>query len=141
MAEITSWESLSISGRYIIQQICDTIDDSDFFCADITTMNPNVMYELGYAIGRDKRVWLIREDSYADPKGEFDQLRLLSQRLLMPWPSFICRRRLLLTSVLAFLWEVFDGGVEFSDNIPCAFAGTSGNVKTEGTLLRSKECA
>jgi hypothetical protein len=78
MAEITSWESLNISGRYIIQQICDTIDDSDFFCADVTTINPNVMFELGYAIGRDKRVWLIRDDSYADPKGEFEQLRLLT---------------------------------------------------------------
>lgn len=78
VVEMISWETLSISGRYIIQQICDTIDDSDFFCADITTINPNVMFEIGFAIGRDKRVWLIRDDSYADPKGEFEQLRLLT---------------------------------------------------------------
>jgi hypothetical protein len=52
--------------------------DSDFFCADITGINPNVMFELGYAIATDKRIWLIRDESYSDIKKEFDQLRLLT---------------------------------------------------------------
>ena len=73
-----SWETSSIGGKYIIGEICDAIDDADFFCADITTINANVMYELGFAIGRDKRIWLIRDDSYVDSKSEFDQLRLLT---------------------------------------------------------------
>src|SRR3954470_4705020 len=75
---IVSWEDLEIGGKFIIQEICDKIDDSDFFCADITTINPNVMFELGFAIARDKRIWLIRDDSYVDSKAEFDQLRLLT---------------------------------------------------------------
>ena len=76
--ELVSWEKLNIGGKYIINEICDTIDESDFFCADITTINPNVMYEIGFAIARDKRVWLIRDDSYVDSKSEFNQLQLLT---------------------------------------------------------------
>ena len=78
MATLVSWETLGIGGKYIIREVCDTIDDCDFFCADITTINPNVMFELGFAIARDKRIWLIRDDSYVDSKAEFDQLRLLT---------------------------------------------------------------
>jgi hypothetical protein len=77
-ATLFSWETLGIGGKYIIQEVCDAIDDCDFFCADITTINPNVMFELGFAIARDKRIWLIRDDSYVDSKAEFDQLRLLT---------------------------------------------------------------
>jgi hypothetical protein len=75
---LTSWESLEVGGRYIVRTVCDAIDDADFFCADITTINPNVMFELGFAIGRDKRIWLVRDDSYVDAKAEFEQLRLLT---------------------------------------------------------------
>jgi hypothetical protein len=77
-AIVVSWESLAIGGKYIIQEICDKIDDCDFFCADITTINPNVMFELGFAIARDKRIWLVRDDSYVDSRAEFEQLRLLT---------------------------------------------------------------
>jgi hypothetical protein len=77
-ATLFTWETLGIGGKYIIREICDAIDDCDFFCADITTINPNVMFELGFAIARDKRIWLIRDDSYVDSKAEFDQLRLLT---------------------------------------------------------------
>jgi hypothetical protein len=76
--ELVSWEKLNINGRYIVGDICDMIDDCDFFCADITTINPNVMYEIGFAIARDKRVWLIRDDSYVDSRSEFNQLQLLT---------------------------------------------------------------
>jgi hypothetical protein len=75
---LVSWETLGIGGKYIIKEVCDKIDDSDFFCADITTINPNVMFELGFAIARDKRIWLVRDDSYVDSKSEFEQLRLLT---------------------------------------------------------------
>lgn len=59
-------------------EICNAIDNSDFFCADVTTVNANVMFELGFAIARSKRVWLVRDESYADPKKEFEQLRILT---------------------------------------------------------------
>lgn len=78
VARITTWEELSNNGKYIVQEICNAIDDADFFCADITTLNANVLFELGFAIARDKRIWLIRDETYADSKKEFEQLRLLT---------------------------------------------------------------
>jgi hypothetical protein len=66
--ELMSWEALRIGGQYIINEICRAIDDADYFCADVTNINPNVMFELGYAIATDKRVWLVRDDSYMDTK-------------------------------------------------------------------------
>lgn len=77
-AKIQIWENLQVGGKYIIGEICSAIDDAHFFCADITTINANVMFELGFAIARDKRIWLIRDDSYTDWKKEFEQLRVLT---------------------------------------------------------------
>src|SRR6266403_2244890 len=78
IAAIRSWEDLRVNGKFIISEICDAIDECDFFCADVTGINPNVMFELGYAIATGKRIWLIRDDSYAETKKEFEQLRLLT---------------------------------------------------------------
>lgn len=77
-AFIQVWEELETNGRYIVSEICDAINQSDFFCADVTVINPNVLFELGYAIAAKKRIWLIRDDSYSDVKKEFDQLRQLT---------------------------------------------------------------
>ena len=77
-AVIAGWEDISINGRYIIGEIKKTIDGCDFFCADVTGINPNVMFEIGYAIARNKRVWLVRDGSLRDVKKDFDQLKLLT---------------------------------------------------------------
>ncbi len=77
-ARIQTWDQLRVGGTCIIGEICSAIDGASFFCADITNINPNVMFELGYAIARNKRIWLIRDDSYADSRREFDQLRVLT---------------------------------------------------------------
>jgi hypothetical protein len=86
-ALIRSWETLSVSGHYIIDEICSAIDEADFFCADVTGINPNVMFELGYAIATDKRIWLIRDDSYIDTRKEFDQLRVLTTVGFSPYKN------------------------------------------------------
>jgi hypothetical protein len=77
-ASLHSWEELQINGKYVISEICDAIDHCGFFCADVTAVNPNVMFEIGYAIATNKRVWLIRDETYYDAKKEFEQLRLLT---------------------------------------------------------------
>lgn len=75
---ITPWVDLDVGGKYIMPEICNAIDASDLFCGDVTTVNANVMFELGFAIARNKRVWLVRDESYTDPKKEFEQLRILT---------------------------------------------------------------
>lgn len=63
-ALLIGWEELAVSGRFIISEITKAIDDCDFLCADITGINPNVLFEVGYAIARNKRLWLVRATTY-----------------------------------------------------------------------------
>lgn len=75
---LRSWTKLKVSGRVIIKSVLDEINESDIFCADLTGMNPNVLFELGYAIGKGKNIWLIFDSSIIDSKRKFDELQFLS---------------------------------------------------------------
>lgn len=75
---IKTWEQCRTGGKVIVDELCSQIDLASLFCADLTGMNANVMFELGYAIGKDKRVWLILDTSRIDSKKQFDQLRVLT---------------------------------------------------------------
>ena len=75
---IKTWEECSPSGTFLINTICKAIDESDLFFADLTGINANVMFELGYAIARKKRIWLIFDDTYPKGKNLFNQLRVLT---------------------------------------------------------------
>lgn len=59
--ELTLWEENEISGRPLTDPIFETIAAADMLFADITTMNFNVTFEVGYAVGLGKRVHLIRD--------------------------------------------------------------------------------
>ena len=76
--KIKTWEECSIGGNFIINTICQAIDEAELFFADLTGLNPNVMFELGYAIAHNKRIWLIFDDTYTDAKKRFNQLRILT---------------------------------------------------------------
>ena len=52
------WPDLQISGRPLISQITEHIRRSSVFACDVTYLNDNVAFELGFAIGIFKRVWL-----------------------------------------------------------------------------------
>ncbi|HEY9277217.1 MAG TPA: hypothetical protein VIO87_03340 [Methylotenera sp.] len=65
---IETWEELDIPGKFIATEILSKINSLDFFIADISKLNFNVTYEIGYAIGKGKRVILfknraVRQDS------------------------------------------------------------------------------
>ncbi len=75
---LKAWEHCRIGGKIIVDELCGQIDSAALFCADLTGMNANVMFELGYAIGKNKRVWLILDTSRVDSKKQFDQLRVLT---------------------------------------------------------------
>lgn len=53
-------------------------DFSQLFCADLTHFNPNVLFELGYAIARKKRIWLILDSSLEESRKIFEQMRILT---------------------------------------------------------------
>ncbi len=75
-----SWEELDIPGKFIASEVLTSIDSSAFLVADISRYNFNVAYEIGYGIGRGKRVLLVRHGSVAQDEllahdlGLFDTL-------------------------------------------------------------------
>jgi hypothetical protein len=60
---VEGWEENDKAGRFITQPILQRLDTVDFLVADITRLNFNVVFEVGYAIGRQKRVILVRNRS------------------------------------------------------------------------------
>ncbi|MEW8023093.1 MAG: hypothetical protein AB2803_05280 [Candidatus Thiodiazotropha sp.] len=61
---ISSWKSLDIIGHFISTEVLSKIEDCDALVADISVLNFNVVYEIGYAIGKGKRVLLVRNISF-----------------------------------------------------------------------------
>ncbi|HAF94810.1 MAG: hypothetical protein A2X34_02510 [Elusimicrobia bacterium GWC2_51_8] len=76
--DIITWQDLTVSGNIIIKSICEAIDDSEIFLCDLTHLNPNVLFELGYAIARKRIIWLMLDPTVADAKKEFQSLEILS---------------------------------------------------------------
>ena len=78
--EILLWEENDISGRPLTDPIFEGIAESDILIADITAMNFNVTFEMGYAIGLGKRIYLtrdgniLRDHALTDKIGIFDTL-------------------------------------------------------------------
>lgn len=75
---IRTWEDCPIGENFIVNTICREIDEADLFFADLTKLNANVMFELGYAITRKKRVWLIFDDTNEEGKHMFNQMKILT---------------------------------------------------------------
>ncbi len=74
------WTDNDIVGKSLVEPIYDGINKSAFLVADITYLNLNVAYEVGYAIGRSKRAVLTRNKTLtgdidlANEIGIFDTL-------------------------------------------------------------------
>ena len=78
VVDIVGWKSVSVGGRLIISVICDEIRKRDLFVADVTGLNPNVLFELGYAIALRKGVWLLFDSNIDRAKQDFDRFQLLT---------------------------------------------------------------
>jgi nucleoside 2-deoxyribosyltransferase len=78
IVDVFGWKKLKIGGRLVIGTICDEIKRCGVFIADITGLNPNVLFELGYAIAQKKRVWLLLNSHIARAKTDFERFELLT---------------------------------------------------------------
>ena len=58
------WAENDIAGRPLTGPILEKIGTSSFVVSDITQLNFNVTYEIGFTIGSGKRVFLVRNKSY-----------------------------------------------------------------------------
>lgn len=58
VVNIKGWKVSEINGQYIIDTLIHDINNAELFACDLTALNPNVLFELGYAIAREKRRWI-----------------------------------------------------------------------------------
>jgi nucleoside 2-deoxyribosyltransferase len=54
-----SWRQIDIPGRFIVRRILEKIQAAPFVVADLTRLNFYVTFEVGYAMGQEKRVVLV----------------------------------------------------------------------------------
>jgi hypothetical protein len=85
LVEATSWESLKVGGRVVMTAIFQAIDDSQLAAFDVSTLNENVLFEVGYAIGRAKGIWLLLDTTDGEAKWRWKQFRLLSSVGYVGW--------------------------------------------------------
>ncbi|WP_457963754.1 nucleotide-binding protein [Arthrobacter sp. D1-29] len=74
----TTWQDLTVDGRIVIDQVLDAIDNCDMAVFDITSLNSNVLFELGYAVGRGKIIWLTLDSTDSRAKKNWKDLAILS---------------------------------------------------------------
>jgi hypothetical protein len=84
---LKSWKSMSVAGKFVISEILKEIEISDFLCADLTGLNENVLFEIGFAIGKGKPIWLIQDTSIADSYNRFKELNFLATIGYAPYTS------------------------------------------------------
>jgi hypothetical protein len=73
----TSWKHLGVAGQIIFCEVCKALRFTELVVADVTTLNFNLMFEIGYALGLGLPVIPIRDTSYITDKKVFDELGLL----------------------------------------------------------------
>ena len=61
--KIADWTDLPIEGKVIFCTICEAIRNARCVAADITDLNFNVLFELGFAIGAGRAIWPLVESS------------------------------------------------------------------------------
>jgi hypothetical protein len=57
---VRSWRETDIAGRFIAEQVLSNISEKTVLVADVTQLNFNVAYEIGFALAKGKRVVLTR---------------------------------------------------------------------------------
>jgi hypothetical protein len=78
VVDIVDWKTLAVSGRLMISAICGEIKRCEIFIAEVTELNPNVLFELGYAIAQKKRIWLLFNPRIDRARLEWDRFQLLT---------------------------------------------------------------
>jgi hypothetical protein len=73
-SSIGSWKALDTAGAFIDEEVTESIEQCKYFVADLTKLNFNVVYEVGYAIANKKPVLLTLNSSL---RNEIDNIAQL----------------------------------------------------------------
>lgn len=73
----TTWQDLKIEGRLLIDPILEEIDHADACVAEISSANPNVLFEAGYALARNKPLYLALDETDNEANKAWEGLALV----------------------------------------------------------------
>lgn len=65
-----TWSQMDILGNNINKEIWEALDNCANFVGDISVLNNNVIYEIGYAIGKGRNVLLTSNKAINEPTKE-----------------------------------------------------------------------
>ena len=72
-----TWEELRIGGSILNRAILKEIDECEIFSCDLTYLNHNVLFELGYAIGKRKKLLILLNPTITDAKEKYTASAIL----------------------------------------------------------------
>ena len=73
-ASFRPWRDMKTTGKHLISTILQNIARSDVFACDLTYPNANVSFELGYAIGKFKRLWVSLDSGIVEAEHRYKRL-------------------------------------------------------------------
>ena len=72
-----TWKEFDTRGQLIFCKVCKSMRSSEVVIADVTTLNFNLLFELGFALGLELPVIPVRDTTILSSHDEFRQLGLL----------------------------------------------------------------
>jgi hypothetical protein len=76
---INTWRAIKRNSSRIILNILKQIEESQYLLADLSGLNPNVLFETGYAFGKRKRLLLfIQGNSESDRNRDLEKIEMLT---------------------------------------------------------------
>jgi len=75
--QANTWEELRIGGSILNRTILKAIDECEIFSCDLTYLNHNVLFELGYAIGKRKKLMILLNPTVTDAKEKYNASAIL----------------------------------------------------------------
>jgi hypothetical protein len=75
--EVVLWEDLKKSGNVIGSKIFDAIKKCEVFACDLTYLNHNVFFELGYAVACNKKLKIFLNPNIKNAQKNYSDLKIL----------------------------------------------------------------
>jgi hypothetical protein len=75
--KVKKWEDLRVSGSVIATKVFDQIRQCSKFACDLTYLNHNVLFELGYAIAQKKILKIFLNPSIKDAEKNYSEIKIL----------------------------------------------------------------
>jgi hypothetical protein len=72
-----TWKDLNIPGQIVFCSICKALRSTERVIADVTTLNFNVLFEIGYALGLGIAIQPVRDRNFVQDEKAFDELGML----------------------------------------------------------------